>query len=455
MELRIPIVILLAGDLLLAVAALSLGFGMRLGALPEFRDHVIDDIVRIGFFVAVLLLSSFLVELYSLERGAGRKELLIRVLIALILSFFILSAFYYLIPSVMVGRGVLLLSLVVFGALQFFWRAGYKHFMSISAFAKRVLILGAGPLANQIGSLLAPGNQQYTLTGYIDCAGEPVFVPSHAIVDNGGGLAEAAKRERAHTIIISLSERRGVLPFRDVLNCKFSGIEVVDAPSFYEQVTGKLLIESILPSWLIFSSGFRITLLKRMVKRLFDVVFAALGLALAAPLLPLIALGISIDSPGPILFRQTRVGQHERHFALYKFRTMRSDAERATGAVWAQKNDPRVTRLGRFLRKSRLDELPQLYNVLRGDMAFVGPRPERPEFVERLKRLIPYYSERHAIKPGVTGWAQVNYPYGASVEDAIEKLRYDLFYLKHLSFSLDLLIIFETIKVVLFGRGGR
>lgn len=455
MKLRKPIVVLLSGDLLLAAAALSLGHGIRLGTIPPFRDHAAEDGARALFFAAVLLLSSFLVELYALDRATGKRELLIRVLIALVLAFFLLSAFYYLIPSVMVGRGVLLLSLAAFGLLQFLWRAGYQHFMSISALAKRVLILGAGPLANQIGGILAAGNQQYTLSGYIDCAGEPVFVPAQAIVGSGSGLAEAAKRERAHTIIISLSERRGIFPFKDVLTCKFNGIEVVDAPSFYEQLTGKLLIENILPSWFIFSSGFRITLLKRGVKRLFDIIFAAAGLVVAAPLLPLLALAVRLDSPGPVLFRQIRVGQEERHFALYKFRTMRSDAERATGAVWAQKDDPRVTRLGRFLRKSRLDELPQLYNVLRGDMAVVGPRPERPEFVERLKRIIPYYSERHTIKPGVTGWAQVKYPYGASVEDAIEKLRYDLFYLKHLSFSLDLLIILETIKVVLFGRGGR
>lgn len=455
MEQRLPLLFLLAGDLVLSLAAVSAAFGMSGEAAFGDEGDALDYGVRVALFAAVMIVSSFFVELYSMERALGRKEAFVRVLTALVISFFVLSAGYYLIPSVTLGRGVLLFSLLVFGALQFLWRIGYRQLLSISGFARRVLILGTGPLANQIGSVLSATNQHYILTGYVTCPSEPVFVPAHTIVGNDSGLAEAAKLQRAHKIVISLSERRGVFPYKDVLSCKFSGIEVVDAPSFYEQVTGKLLIENILPSWFIFSSGFRITFFKKAVKRVFDIAFSVAGLAAAAPLFPLIAAIIKIDSPGPVFFRQTRVGRGERDFVLYKFRTMRSDAEQRTGAVWAQKDDPRVTKAGRILRKSRLDELPQLYNVLKGDMAFVGPRPERPEFVEKLKRVIPYYSERHSIKPGVTGWAQIKYPYGASVEDAIEKLRYDLFYIKHLSLFLDLLIILETIKVVLFGRGGR
>jgi sugar transferase (PEP-CTERM system associated) len=266
---------------------------------------------------------------------------------------------------------------------------------------------------------------------------------------------DVARKERAQKIVISLSERRGTLPLKDILNCKLSGIDVLDAPSFYEELTGKLLIENITPSWFIFSDGFRITPLKKSSKRISDVIFAFIGLIFALPLIPITALLIKIDSRGPVFFRQVRMGERERKFVLYKFRTMRQDAENGTGAVWTQENDPRITRLGRFLRKSRLDEIPQLFNVLKGDMSFIGPRPERPEFVEKLKEIIPYYSERHFVKPGITGWAQIKYPYGASVEDAIEKLRYDLYYIKHLSIMLDLLIVLETVKVVLFGRGGR
>jgi sugar transferase (PEP-CTERM system associated) len=229
----------------------------------------------------------------------------------------------------------------------------------------------------------------------------------------------------------------------------------MDAPSFYELVHGKLMLEHITPSWIIFSSGFRRPIYFNICKRYIDIVLSLAGLSLTLPFFPIIALAIKLDSPGPVFFRQIRVGNKEKMFNLYKFRSMRQDAEEKTGAIWAAKNDPRVTRLGSFFRKSRVDEIPQLYNVLRGDMSFVGPRPERPEFVEKLKQVIPYYSKRHFIKPGVTGWAQVRYPYGSSVEDAIEKLRYDLFYIKNLSPFLDTLIFFETIKVVLFGRGGQ
>jgi len=242
---------------------------------------------------------------------------------------------------------------------------------------------------------------------------------------------------------------------QDVLNCKLSGVEVVDSPTFYEQLTGKLLIENITPSWFIFSHGFRVTYLFRIYKRAIDIISSMIGLILTLPLFPVLALLIKLESPGPVFFRQVRVGEREKEFVLYKFRSMGQDAESKTGAVWAEKNDPRVTRFGRFLRNSRLDELPQLINVFKGEMSLVGPRPERPEFVAKLKEIIPFFSERHFIKPGLTGWAQVRYSYGSSVEDAIEKLRYDLYYIKNISLAFDFMIAIETVKVVLFGRGSR
>ncbi|MCE5336677.1 MAG: exopolysaccharide biosynthesis polyprenyl glycosylphosphotransferase, partial [Desulfobacteraceae bacterium] len=218
---------------------------------------------------------------------------------------------------------------------------------------------------------------------------------------------------------------------------------------------GKLLIEHTRPSWFIFSDGFKKTPLRSFYKTSFDLLCATIGLILTAPLMPLIALAIRIDSPGPVFFRQVRVGESGRKFRICKFRTMSQDAEKKTGAVWATENDPRITRVGKILRKTRLDELPQIFNVLKGDMSIVGPRPERPEFIEELSRIIPYYGVRHAIKPGITGWAQIKYSYGASVDDAVEKLRYDLYYIKHCSLIFDLLIVIETIKVVLFGKGAR
>jgi sugar transferase (PEP-CTERM system associated) len=234
-----------------------------------------------------------------------------------------------------------------------------------------------------------------------------------------------------------------------------NGIQIMDAPSFFEIAQGKLMLESITPSWFIFSDGFNRTTIFSIYKRAVDIILSCIGLLITLPFFPLIALLIKLDSPGPVFFSQERVGNREKRFALYKFRTMGQDAEKGSGAVWAEKHDPRVTKLGRFFRGSRIDEIPQLINVLKGDMSFIGPRPERPEFVEKLKLVIPYYSKRHFIKPGLTGWAQVRYPYGSSVEDAFEKLRYDLFYIKNIGPFLDTLRFFETIKVVLFGLGGR
>ena len=261
--------------------------------------------------------------------------------------------------------------------------------------------------------------------------------------------------QRVHKIVISLSEKSGVLPLESIMNCKFSGIDIVDAPSFYEEVTGKLFFEDLKPSWFIFSDGFRITNFKKINKRIFDIVISFLGVVATAPLMSVIALLIKVNSPGPAFFRQVRVGEQEKNFVLYKFRTMNHNAEEDTGAVWAQENDERITKVGRILRTMRLDELPQLYNVFKGDMSLIGPRPERPEFVEKLREIIPYYPERHFVKPGITGWAQVKFSYGASVDDTIEKLRYDLYYVKNLSLILDLLIVLETIKVVIFGKGSR
>jgi len=408
-----------------------------------------------GVFVLVILVASFFVELYQLKSNeTGWKDIALRITCGVFVSFFLLSSLYYLVPSVMFGRGVLVLALVCFGLLQYVWHVFFRLRANLPVFAKRVLILGAGPLAERIGSLISVPNREYVLAGYVSCSSNMVNVPLHEIIGSYENIFETVKKSKADKVVVSLSERRGVFPLQEMLNCKLSGVKVMDAPSFYEKVTGKLMLEDITPSWFIFSHGFRITVLSRILKRFIDVLLAIAGLIVFLPFFPLVALLIKLDSPGPIFFTQERVGESEQLFTVYKFRTMRQDAETATGAVWAQKNDPRITRLGNFLRKSRIDEIPQLFNVLLGEMSLVGPRPERPEFVTKLKEVVPYYSERHFVRPGVTGWAQVCYPYGASVEDALEKLRYDLYYTKNISLALDLLVIVKTVKVVL-GRGGR
>jgi sugar transferase (PEP-CTERM system associated) len=443
---------LIAGDLALAFLALYAAFALRFGeALESGAQHQPEQVLA---FAMVMLFSSFFVEMYN-RLDLALRTLIMRSIMGLALSFFLLSALYYILPSIMYGRGVIFLGMAVFGTLQVLWHVLLRRVDVFPGIAKRVLIVGTGPLALQMGTLVDARSQQYVLSGYYNLECEPMDVPSQKIVPNGHGLFEAVKEQRAQKVVVSLSQRRGVFPLQEMLSCKISGVEVVDAPTFYEQTTGKLLLENITPSWFIFSSGFRINDLIRFAKRMMDVITAGFGLLLTSPFLPIVALLIKLDSPGPVFFRQTRVGQGDKEFTLIKFRSMRQDAENKSGAVWAEKDDPRITRLGRFLRKSRIDEIPQLFNVLQGDMSLVGPRPERPEFVAKLKELIPYYSERHYVKPGVTGWAQVCYPYGASVEDAIEKLRYDLYYVKNLSILFDIRIMLRTIGVILFREGSR
>ena len=446
---------LIIGDVLNAVLALYVAFSLRFGALPGLGKMFEGGVTKVIIFTIVLLFISFLLEFYDLEKNLKKKEVFSRLPVVFATSFFILSALYYMMPPLLLGRGVLLIALGFFILLQFFWHMIHKSAIDKAKIANKVLVLGTGALASQIGNIITSTNHSLSLAGYLGSQYEPVTVSSDQIVGNGEKLLETVARENAQKIVVSISERRGGLPIQELMECKFSGIDVIDAPSFYEQVMGKILLESITGGWFVFSGGFKRSLFLRLFKKTADKVLAIMLLALTLPLSMVVALLIKISSPGPVLFRQVRVGEREKHFVLYKFRTMRADAEEKTGAVWAEKNDPRVTGLGGILRKTRLDEIPQLYNVLKGDMCFIGPRPERPEFVEKLKQVIPFYSQRHFIKPGLTGWAQVKYPYGASVEDAIEKLRYDLYYIKNMSVHLELLIILETIKVVLFGRGGR
>jgi sugar transferase (PEP-CTERM system associated) len=446
---------LILGDIILSAVAIYVGHAARL-QYPSWADiFSLSNSHRITLFSFVVIFASFTMEQYASDKNTSKSEILFRSLVSMSAAFFILSALYYIMPSYRFGRGVLVISFFVFAALQVSWHVGYRMFIALPHMASRVLILGTGPLANQIGGIILGNNCPHVLTGYLNCSNEPVLVPPQSIVRNGDKIINSVRRERAQTLVVSLSERRGVFPIEDVLECKLNGIDVIDAPSFYERTTGKLMVENTDPSWFIFSDGFKATTYRSYFKRPLDVALSLVGVILCAPLFLLIPALIAFDSKGPVLFRQVRVGEGEKKFVLYKFRTMKNDAEGKTGAVWSHKDDTRITRVGKILRKTRLDEIPQLFNVLKGDMSLIGPRPERPEFVGQLKEAIPYYMERHSVKPGITGWAQVKYPYGASVEDSMEKLRYDLYYIKRLGSFLDFTIIAETVRVVLFGRGGR
>jgi len=444
--------LMLISDALLAVTSLFVAGALRFGTLNLPEEWRADYGLKVyASFVIAIIFSSYLMEVYALARESRKREIFELCLQAGGAAFFLLSVVYYLSPDVMLGRGLLFIALPLFIVLQFLWHSLTGSSARHSPFARRVLILGTGELALGLGDMISSPSSSFNLAGYLPCGEEAANCDAPTIVQDGD-LLSTARKERVGIIVVALAQRRGVLPLQEMMRCKLDGIEVVDAPTFYEIVQGKLMLEQMTPSWIIFSTGFRRTALVDVYKRCIDIVLSLCGLLVSAPFFPFIALAVKMDSPGPLFFKQVRVGNGEKPFLLYKFRSMRQDAER-DGAVWAVKNDARITGVGRFLRNSRIDELPQLYNVLKGEMSFIGPRPERPEFVESLKRDIYYYSKRHTIKPGLTGWAQVRYPYGATVEDAIEKLRYDLYYIKNLSVLLDTKIMFETVKVVLFGRG--
>jgi sugar transferase (PEP-CTERM system associated) len=433
-------ILLIVGDIIITMISVYAGIYVRfLGS--SYTQAAVEIYYPLGpkvvAFTVFVVFMCFLVDLYNPDKRDGRKEIFLKIFFAGYFASFIL------------------LSICISVLIQSMWHIGYDLFIKLPVVAKRVLILGTSTVAKTMGKILNSNNNGFALSGYVSCAGEPIHVPSDSVIGNGEGLLAIALREKVQKIVVSLSERRGTFPVREVLNCKLKGIDIVDGPSFYEQLTGKLLIENMNPSHLIFSEGFRITIFRRYIKRMFDVVLAAVSIVLSLPFLLIVPVLIKLDSKGEVLFKQKRVGESEKDFTLYKFRTMVDGAEKDSGPIWSESGDNRITRVGKFLRKTRFDEIPQLFNVLCGDMSFIGPRPERPFFVESLKWQIPYFSERHCIKPGITGWAQVRYKYGDSIEDAIEKLRYDLYYIKYQSISLDLLIVLDTIKVILHGQGGR
>lgn len=322
----------------------------------------------------------------------------------------------------------------------------------------RVLVLGTGPEARQVeASLAAQSPTGFQLVGFyrLDGVTEQAVAPSQ-VIPGGRSLDEAVRQLDVDEIIVAVRQQRGgVLPLRALLDCRIAGVKITDLARFFERVHGKVPIDAVKASWLIYGSGYRQSLLRGVVKRSFDILVASLLLALTLPLAVMTAILIALETGRPVFYHQVRVGVRGQPFTVLKFRSMRQDAEVKGNARWAQQNDPRMTRVGRFLRRSRIDELPQLINVLRGDMSFVGPRPERPEFVAMLAEKIPFYAVRHSVKPGLTGWAQVRYAYGASLEEAAGKLEYDLYYVKNHTLSLDLLILLETVRVVLLGEGAR
>jgi sugar transferase (PEP-CTERM system associated) len=398
------------------------------------------------------VITFYVVDLYDSQLHLRRGEFFVKISTCLVITFSIIASINFLIPSLQLHSMDYLLSLIVFVPVIICFRSLYYWAINISK--DKIIILGVNDIARNIAHELADGSSHgFEVQGLI----AENFISTDEVLDCSvlGGiqeLVEIVQDRKPSVVVVALSERRGMFPYKEILDCKLQGIRVEDWPTFYEKLTGKIIIQNLRPSWLIFADGFTRNSLTRTLKRITDILLAAVGLCIALPMIALIAVLTKLDSYGPVFFRQERVGENGRIFTLYKFRTMVEDAEKETGPVWAQETDPRTTRLGKILRRTGLDEIPQMFNVLIGDMSFVGPRPERPHFVAELQEKIPYYSQRLVVKPGITGWAQVRYGYGATVEDAIEKLQFDLYYIKNMSFFLDMLIILSTVHKVLFAK---
>ena len=428
-----------------AIAARARGAGVDVTA----------DLWKIALVTGLCQICFYYNDLYDLTVVHSSRELLIRLLQAAGAASILIALLYLMMPSLAMGNGIFVSSLVIFLIAIIAWRLLFNRLAYSSQLEERVLVVGSGATARMVARQIQGQHDfGYRVVGFIaDEDANATVNPS--TLGAPEDIPHVVRAYDVDRIVVGLSDRRGRLPISELLQAKLAGVYVEDAATMYERLTGKILIDDLKPSWLIFSDGFVISRWTRFTKRAFDLLLASVGFLLAAPLTLLTALAVYLDSDGPILYCQERVGEYGKTFTVYKFRSMRADAEKSGRPVWARDHDDRVTRVGRFIRKTRLDELPQLWNVLRGDMSFVGPRPERPFFVEQLAKEIPFYQQRHSVKPGVTGWAQVKYQYGSSVEDAMEKLRYDLYYIKHLSISLDLSIVFDTVKVILFGKGAK
>jgi len=420
-------------------------------AFPDFA-------VQSAIVIAVCMACLYYNDLYDLSAAYNAMERVLRVQQSFGAACLLLGLLYFLFPSLLLSRGIFLLAMVLAAGLVFLGRRMLDTAWQLTAPSQRVLILGTGDIALELArELKRRGDLGMRLEGLIGSTGvdgKPGEVFGQTVLGPISDLEDIARERGISKIIVAMEDRRGNLPIRELVTLRVQGIRVEDGATAFSGLTGRIPLRAVKPSWFVFSEGFHRSKWNEFLKRVIDLVFSMVGLVVSLPLMLLVALAISLESKGPVIYRQTRVGNRGRCFELLKFRSMRLDAEE-NGAQWASKNDPRVTRLGGFLRKYRLDELPQFVNVIRGEMSFVGPRPERPCFVEELRKQIPYYDERHSVRPGLTGWAQTQYSYGSTVEDAFHKLEYDLFYLKNMSIIFDLAIVFQTIHIVVGGRGSR
>ncbi len=416
-------------------------------------------ILRILLITAILQTCLYYNDLYDFDVASQIPEIIIRLLQSIGVASILLAGVYFLFPLVIVDQKIYILSIFFLIFFIILWRVGYLYILNKGIFNQRIIILGSSKLAKDIyEKITSTIDCGYTVCAVIpdDLDKETDKLPENLVVDQKDKtLCEISETYNINKIIVAFKEKRGRFPTQELLQCRTEGIDVISGSSFYELLTGRVLVREIEPSWLIFSKGFQKSWFKAGMKRMQDIILSSILLILLSPLLILVAILIKMDSKGPVLFAQDRVGGGKKEYMMHKFRSMVQDAEKLTGPVWAGNNDNRITRVGRVIRKYRIDELPQLWEVLMGTMSLVGPRPERKYFTDQLEKKIPFYTQRFNVKPGLTGWAQICYDYGATVEDAVEKLNYDLFYIKNMSFALDVVILLKTVKTVLFGKGAR
>ncbi len=425
--------------------------GMGDGAMGELWPKAV-----VFSSVMVVLLTVF--GLYdNMEWEGGFRGMLLRYGAAATLGFVLMTLIFYLVPDFFLGRGVFLLSFILAIAASTLFRLIMFRWLDFASLKSQILVLGTGSRAARVETLLEKRGiaKRLRIIGYLAMGGTHHFVDTGKILHEEGRLLDIANRHGVTEIVIAIRDRRGGLPLEELLECKLGGIRVTELSAFFEREAGQLQLETLNAGWMIHSEGFQNGPARDINKRIFDICASAVLLLVTMPVMAVAALFVVLEDGFPVIYRQERVGQNDRVFTIYKFRSMRNDAEKGGTPKWAAQNDDRITRVGRILRKLRIDELPQIFNVLKGDMSFVGPRPERPYFVDKLAEEIPYYKCRHSVKPGITGWAQVRYAYGATIEDSLEKLQYDLYYLKNHSMFLDFMILFQTVQVVLWGKGAR
>ncbi len=420
-----------------------------------FCIDFLTNALRAGVVTVVFQLTLYFFDLYDLSRTTKMVDTAVRIVQSFGVGCIVLAGLYTSFPRLVISTKIFWIGYLVICLALTAWRALYYALLEKRLFSQPILLLGTGKIAKEIAEEIE--NKQdagYKIAAFVGKE-LPLHNPHNApLISPAIPLPDTCVQYHPERIVVALDDRRGAMPIQELLTCKIRGVEIEDGITFYEAITGKILVENVNPAWLVFSEGFNSGRFAYLIKRIADILLAVFGLLISLPVTLITATLIKLESSGPVFYSQERVGERGDTFKVVKFRSMGQDAEK-NGAVWAMKNDNRVTRVGGFIRKARIDEIPQMWNVLKGEMSFVGPRPERQVFVEKLIKTIPYYSLRHSVKPGITGWAQVCYPYGASEEDALRKLEYDLYYIKNQSIFIDFLVIFRTVKTVLAQKGSR